>query len=65
MAESLTREIEGACITSIVNTLEKDVTIDEPLVELEEIEEPIQSEAMIFATPLVEDEARLSNCARN
>jgi hypothetical protein len=60
MAESLTREIEGACITSIVNTLEEDVTIDAPIVELEEIEEHIQSEAMIFATTLVEDETRLS-----
>jgi hypothetical protein len=56
MAESLTREMEGACITSIVNTLEEDVTIDGTLVELEEIEEPIQSEAMIFVTTLVEDE---------
>jgi hypothetical protein len=60
MAASLTREIEGACKTSIVNTLDKDTTIDAPLVELEEIEEPIRSEAMIFATTLVEDEARLS-----
>jgi hypothetical protein len=58
MAESLTREIEGACITSTVNTLEEDVTIDAPLVELEEIEESLQSEAMIFATTLVEDETR-------
>jgi hypothetical protein len=49
MPESLSREIECACITSIVNTLEEDVTIDAPFVELEEIEEPIQSEAMIFA----------------
>jgi hypothetical protein len=59
MAESLTRETEGACITSIVNTLEEDVTIDAPLVELEELEEPIQSEVMLFATTLVEDETRL------
>jgi hypothetical protein len=60
MAESLTREIEGASISSIVNTLEEDITVVVPLVEVEEIEEPFQSEAMIFATPLTEDEARLS-----
>jgi hypothetical protein len=58
--KSLTREIGGACITSIVNTLEEDVTLDTPFVELEEIEEPIHSEAMIFTTMIVEDETRLS-----
>jgi hypothetical protein len=35
MAESPTREIEGACITNIVNSLEEDVTFDAPLLELE------------------------------
>jgi hypothetical protein len=40
--------------------LEEDVTIDAPLVELQEREEPIQSEAMILATTLVENETRLS-----
>jgi hypothetical protein len=64
MAESLTREIEGACITSIVNTLEEDATIDAPLLESEEIEEPIQSEASIFAATLVEDETRLSKLCK-
>jgi hypothetical protein len=43
MAESLTRETGGACITSIVNTLVEDVTTDTPLVELEETDEPAQS----------------------
>jgi hypothetical protein len=43
-----------------VNTLEEDVTIEAPPVELEETEEPTQSEAMIFVTTLVEDETRLS-----
>jgi hypothetical protein len=59
MAESITRVIEATCITSIVNILEEDVTMDAPLVELEEIEEPLQGEAMVFATTLVEDETRL------
>jgi hypothetical protein len=60
MAESFTREIGGACITSVVNTLEEDVTLDALLVELEEIGVPIHSEAMIFATMIAEDETRLS-----
>jgi hypothetical protein len=65
MAESHTREIGGASITSIVNTLEEDVTIDEPLVELEDIDEPIQSEAMIFATTLVEDKLTFTTVAEH
>jgi hypothetical protein len=39
LAESLTMGCNGYCVTSIVNTLGKDVTIDPPLVELEEIED--------------------------
>jgi len=39
LAVSLTEEINVYCITSIVNTLEKEVTIDSPYVELEEINE--------------------------
>jgi hypothetical protein len=59
MTESITRGIESASIMSIVNKLEEDVTIDAPLVELGEIEEPTQSEAMIFATTLVKEQTRL------
>jgi hypothetical protein len=59
IADTITRVIEGACKTSIVNMLE-DVTTEEPLVELEEIEEPLQTEAMVFATTLGEDRIRLS-----
>jgi hypothetical protein len=55
MEESLTREIEGACITSIGNAVEEDVTTQAPLVELEEAEKFIQLKTMIFATKLVED----------
>jgi hypothetical protein len=38
LAESLTNVVNGYCITSIVNTLEEDITIDLPQVELEEVE---------------------------
>jgi hypothetical protein len=44
MAESIIRGIESTCIMSIVNTLEEDVTILAPLLELEEIEEPLQAD---------------------
>jgi hypothetical protein len=37
LAESLTREFDGYCVTSIVNTLVEDVIIDPPHVELEEV----------------------------
>jgi len=39
LAESLTREVNGYCITSIVNTLGEDVIIDPPHVELVEVED--------------------------
>jgi hypothetical protein len=38
LAESVSIENEGTCITSIINTLE-DVTIDPPIVDLEETED--------------------------
>jgi hypothetical protein len=38
LAESLTNGVNGYCITSIVNTMEEDITIDLPQVELEEVE---------------------------
>jgi hypothetical protein len=38
VAESLPRESNGYCVTSIINTLGKDITMDSPHVELEEIE---------------------------
>jgi hypothetical protein len=37
IAESLATGTNGYCVTSIVNTLEEDITIDSPLVELEEL----------------------------
>jgi hypothetical protein len=37
LAESLTEEINGYCVTSIINTLEKEITIETPCVQLEEI----------------------------
>ena len=60
MAESLTEEINGYCVTSIVNTLEKEITIDPPLVELEEIEKESDDAALIFSSSEVETNDRLS-----
>jgi hypothetical protein len=37
LAESLTMETKGYCVTSIMNTLEEDITIESPHVELKEI----------------------------
>jgi hypothetical protein len=43
LAESLTRETNGLCVTSIINMLEEDVTIDYPHVNLEEVEDTDRS----------------------
>jgi hypothetical protein len=37
LAESLTREVNGYCVTSSVNTLGEDILIDPPQIELEEV----------------------------
>jgi hypothetical protein len=60
LAESITKGINGTCITSMINTLESEVTIDALQVDLEKLDELIKAEAMIFATTLIEDENRLS-----
>jgi len=60
LAESLTEEINGYCITSIVNTLEMDITIDSPHVELEEIEDDCNDAALMFTSSEVETKDRLS-----
>ena len=59
LAESLTKEINGLCVTSIINTLEEDITIDPPLVDLEEIENDPDDTALILSNSVVEDKARL------
>jgi hypothetical protein len=59
LAESLTRQTNGLCVTSIINTLEDDVTIDYPHVNLEEIEDTDEPSVLILSTTPVEDEGRL------
>jgi hypothetical protein len=52
LAEFLTKAMNGMCITSIVNTLDEDITLDVPQVLFEEVdnEEPV---TLIFtAVPL-------------
>jgi hypothetical protein len=36
LAASLTREVSGGCVTSIINTTETDVTVEVPCVDLED-----------------------------
>jgi hypothetical protein len=59
LAESLTNKVNGYSITSIVNTLEEDITIYLPQVELEEVDiDP--DDSFLFSNSLVEDNDRLS-----
>lgn len=60
LAESLTNEVNGYCVTSIVNTLEEDITIDLPQVELEEVEIDPDDTTLLFFHSIVEDKERLS-----
>ena len=60
LAESLTEEIDGHCITSMVNTLEKKIIIDPPHVQLEEIENECDDTVQIFSSSEVETDNRLS-----
>jgi len=60
LAESLTEEINGYCITSIVNTLERNITIVSPHVELEEMEDECDSTAVMLPSSEVETKDRLS-----
>jgi hypothetical protein len=49
LPESLTEEINGYCVTSIVNTLERDITIDPPHVELEKLEDENNAAVYLFS----------------
>jgi hypothetical protein len=60
LAESLTREVNGYCIMSIVNTLGEDIATDFPHVELEEIEHDYNDTVLLFSNSVVEDGSRLS-----
>ena len=57
---SLSEEINGCCVTSIVNSLEKEITIDPPLLELEEIEKECDNAVIITSSLEVETNDRLS-----
>ena len=59
LAESLTEEINGYFITSIVNTLETEITVDSPYVELEEINE-IEEATLKFSSSDVKTNDRIS-----
>ena len=60
LAESLTREVDGYCVTGIVNTLGEDVIIDPPHVELEEVEDNYDNTVFMFSNSIVGDGSRLS-----
>jgi hypothetical protein len=60
LAESLTREVNGYCVTSIVNTLGEDDEIDPPHVELREIEDDYDNTVFMFSNSIVQDSSRLS-----
>jgi len=48
LAETLTKGVDGYCVTSIVNTSEENVTIEPPFVELEEVENDCDNSVLIF-----------------
>jgi len=53
LAESLTRAMNGMCITSIVNSMKEDITLDVPQVLLEEVDDNEEAMTLIFtALPL-------------
>jgi hypothetical protein len=60
LAEALTEGIDGYCVTSIINTLEEDITIETPFVKLEEVECEFDDVALIFSTSVSENCNRLS-----
>ncbi|PNF14896.1 hypothetical protein B7P43_G05140 [Cryptotermes secundus] len=61
LAESLSTEINGTCVTSIINSLETDVTIEPPVVVLEDIDnDECEKTVIIFTTQLAEDNDRLA-----
>ena len=60
LAESLTKAMDGMCITSIVNTLEEDITLDLPQVLLEEIDDNEESMPLIYTAVSVQYTGRIS-----
>jgi hypothetical protein len=60
LAESLTRKTNGYCMTSIVDTLVENTTIDSPLVGLEETENINDASVTEFTISVVWDSKNLS-----
>lgn len=60
LAESLTKEMNGKCITSIVNTREEDITLDLPQVLLETVDDSEEGMAQIHTAVHIEVAGRLS-----
>jgi hypothetical protein len=60
LADTLTREVDGYCVTSLVNTLREDVIIGPPHVEIEAVEGDCHDAAFRISNSVVEDSSRLS-----
>jgi len=60
LAESLTKEMIGKCITSIVNTREEDITLDLPQVLLEALGDSEEAMTLIHTAVPIEVADRLS-----
>ena len=60
LADSLIKEMNGKCITSIVNTLEEDITLDPPQVLLEAADDSEEAMTLIHTAVPVEVAGRLS-----
>ena len=60
LAESLTKEVNGECITSIVNTREEDITLDLPQVLLEAVDDSEETMTLIPTAVPIEVAVRLS-----
>jgi hypothetical protein len=60
LAESLSEEINRNCITSKINTLEEEITIEPPKIELQELEIDDDSFVRILTATPIEDQCRLS-----
>lgn len=59
LASSLTREVNGGCVTSIINTTETDVTVELPCVDLEDLDSGEGALTLTF-TAVAGSDCRLS-----
>jgi methyl coenzyme M reductase subunit C-like uncharacterized protein (methanogenesis marker protein 7) len=60
LAESFTNATNGKCITSIINTLEEDITLDPPQVILEEVDDTEETTTLIHTAVPVKVASQLS-----